>query len=193
MKKKLLFLIVALLTIATGAKADVAINENIFPDAIFCQWVKDNCDTDHNGMLDIHEIAMAQRINIPDMGIANLKSIEHFTNLSVLLCYKNQLTSLDVSKNLGLWMLNCSNNRLTSLDVTHNVGLTALTCNNNQLTSLDVTKNTDLSNLYCHKNGLTSLDVSKNTALQDLWCFDNKLTSLDVTKNTELLFFLLPK
>ncbi len=108
------------------------------------------------------------------------------TALTNLYCYDNRLTSLEVSKNTVLTVLRCSGNQLTSLDVTKNTALTYLNCTVNQLTSLDVTKNTALTTLYCNQNQLTSLDVSKNTALTDLRCSFNQLTSLDVNKNTAL-------
>ena len=106
--------------------------------------------------------------------------------MTVLYCYRNQLTNLDVSKNINLTDLNCDANKLTSLDVTKNTVLIVLSCGQNQLTNLDATKNTALTSLYCNDNQLTNLDVTKNTALTYLDCYKNQLTNLDVTKNTAL-------
>ena len=107
-------------------------------------------------------------------------------DVTKLVCYKNQLTSLDVSKNTALKWLSCGENPLTSLDVSKNTALTTLACDDNQLTSLDVSKNTALKVLSCGSNQLTSLDLSKNPALTDLYCGDNQLTSLDLSKNPAL-------
>ena len=104
-----------------------------------------------------------------------------------LLCYNNQLASLDVSKNKDLTTLGCSGNQLTRLDLSQNTALTLLWCDNNQLTAVDVSKNTALTLFRCDYNQLTSLDVSKNTALDYLGCNNNQLTSLDVSKNTALM------
>lgn len=71
------------------------------------------------------------------------------TALSSLSCYRNQLTSLDVTKNGKLEMLYCIGNQLTSLDVTQNEVLWGLDCSNNALTALDLSQNTELQNLNC--------------------------------------------
>ena len=107
-------------------------------------------------------------------------------DVTTLYCYKNQLTSLDVSSCIALTNLYCDENQLTGLDVSQNTALTKLGCGNNQLTSLNVSSCTALTKLWCLYNQLTSLDVSKNTALTELFCYDNQLTSLDVSQNTAL-------
>lgn len=119
--------------------------------------------------------------------ITNLSGIQDFTSLKQLLCYYNQLTSLDVTKNTALISLVCNQNRLTSLDVTKNTSLTSLDCSTNQLTSLNISKNTGLTSLSCRSNQFTSLDVTKNTALTRLDCTDNQLSNLDITKNNLLI------
>lgn len=47
-------------------------------------------------------------------------STEKFSALTSLVCYGNQLTSLDVTKNTALTSLDCRGNQLSSLDVTKN-------------------------------------------------------------------------
>ena len=118
--------------------------------------------------------------------LTSLQGIEYFESLTELVCYYNQLTSLDVSANTALTELYCLSNQLTSLDVSANTALTVLDCSSNSLTSLDVSANTALTELWCGYNQLTSLDVSANTALTELWCGYNQLTSLDVSANTAL-------
>ena len=118
--------------------------------------------------------------------LTSLQGIEYFESLTELVCYYNQLTSLDVSANMALTELECYDNQLTSLDVSANTALTELYCLSNQLTSLDVSANTALTKLYCLSNQLTSLDVSGCTALTYLNCGSNQLTSLDVSANTAL-------
>lgn len=51
--------------------------------------------------------------------------------LKDLLCFKNRLTALDVSKNTALTYLDCSNNQLTSLDISKNTQLHTLYADNN--------------------------------------------------------------
>jgi|GEM_PF-1648168 len=171
---------------ASAAVEGIAIDEVNFPDAVFREYVDAEFDTTDDGMLTAEEIAEETIIIVSELGITDLTGIAHFTNLMVLDCSCNQLTSLDVSNNTALESLNCANNQLTSLDVSKNTALTELWCDHNQLTSLDMSKNTALYYLSFDNNQLTSLDVSMNTALKTLCCENNQLTSLDVSNNTRL-------
>ncbi len=165
----------------------IVINSINFPDANFRAIVGGSTiDKNNNGVLSDSEIQAVTNLDVSSQSISNLKGIEHFTALTILNCFSNQLPSLDVSKNTALTRLECYANQLPSLDVSNNTALTILYCYSNQLTGLDVSKNTDLTRLDCYTNSLTSLDVSKNTALTRLDCYANSLTSLDVSKNTAL-------
>ena len=164
--------------------AGVAIDDTNFPDANFRTVVK-KFDTNQDSSLSDTEIAAVKKINCSNKGITNLKGIEYFTSLNILLCTDNQLTALDVSENTALTELDCRYNKLTALDVSKNTALTILECNANRLTALDVSKNTALTVLRSNHNQLTTLDVSKNTALLYLSCTSNQLTSLDLN-NTKI-------
>ncbi len=166
--------------------AGIEINEENFPDEIFRTYVDENFDKTNDDILDAKEIAAVTEISVSDKGISDLTGVEFFTALESLYCHSNQLTSLDISKNVALTFLSCYGNQLTSLDVSNNTALTFLSCDSNQLTSLDVSKNTALTYLDCSYNQLTSLDLSNNTALEILYCDNNQLTSLDVSNNTAL-------
>ena len=166
--------------------SDVAIDETNFPDDNFRELVK-TLDGGDDGSFTPDEIAKITRIEYKNQGIKSLKGIEHFTNLTVLVCSENPLTSLDVSQNTKLEWLRCSSTELTSLDVTANTELIGLECNNNQLSELDVSNNRKLDVLECQRSQLRSLDVSNNTALTDLKVMNNQLTTLDTSNNTELL------
>ena len=195
---------------------DIAINGTNFPDANFRSYISDNLDTDHNGELSQAEIAAVTVIDVPTMGINDLKGIEFFSNLEELHCYNgdtasdndNHITSLDLSDNLRLKRLacgqngtltslnlskntllenlHCANNSLTTLNVSNCPNLWRLVCYNNQLTTIDVSNNTALRYFYCQGNQLTSLNVSNNMALMELYCYSNQLTSLNVSSNTAL-------
>ena len=193
MNRKLLTALLALcaalcllpaLALAEGA-ADVAIDPTNFPDANFRTYVA-TFDTDNDDRLTPAELAAVEYMALYNKSIGDLTGIEHFTDLTELDCRRNQLTSLDLSKNTALEVLNCNNNPLTSLVLGGNTALTKLSCTNNQLTSLDLSKNTALQVLDCGGNQLASLDVSANTALKELYCGGNPLTALDVSANTAL-------
>ena len=200
MNRKLLTALLALcaalcllpaLALAEGA-ADVAIDPTNFPDANFRTYVS-TFGTDNDDRLTPTELAAVKSMRLIGKSIGDLTGIEHFTALTHLRCQKNQLTSLDVSKNTALEELDCGDNQLTSLDVSANTALKELYCGDNPLTALDVSANTALTDLNCINTQRTSLDVSKNTALTSLLCGDNQLTSLDVSKNTALTSLLCAK
>ncbi len=164
-------------------------------------------DTDEDGILTEDECEAVTEIEVSDKSIGSLVGIEIFTALAKLDCLRNNITSLNVSRNTALIWLRCSQNNLTSLDVSgctalmrlycfgdnitsldisNNTALVDLECFDNGLTSLDISNNNELNRLICYGNNLTSLDVSNNTALSIFWCGDNDLTSLDVSNNTAL-------
>ena len=116
--------------------------------------------------------------------IDDLTGIEAFTNLSILDCGDNNLTSLDLSANTSLTQLYCYDNNLTSLDVSANTMLTGLDCRGNILT--DLTLNQNLTYIQCTFNQIEELDLSQNLQLSILRCFSNNILSLDLTANTAL-------
>ncbi len=167
MKQKLLLSLLMLLT-AKGVWAYVRINETNFPDENFRNYLLQQ-SYGKDGVLTYEEIASVESLLVDGKKIKSLKGIEYFTELTMLFCSRNQLTSLDVSENTELEYLNCQENQLTSINVSGNTELEDLHCSRNQLTSIDVSKNTRLWHLSCEKNQLTALDVSKHTRLSKLW------------------------
>jgi Leucine-rich repeat (LRR) protein len=133
-----------------------------------------------------NSINSVQEIDISGKDIKDLTGIEDFTSLLKLNTYNNQLTTLDISRNLSLKELSSPQNQLTNIDLSHNTALTNLNLYNNQLTSLDISQNTSLTSLSCASNKLTSLNISQNLALSKLYCSNNQLTSLDVSQHTFL-------
>ena len=79
-----------------------------------------------------------------------------------------------------LTTLDLNNNQITSLDLTKNVKLTELSYNAStksgakKLSNIDLTKNTELTSLSMKTHELTAIDLSRNT----------KLTSVDLSGNT---------
>ena len=76
--------------------------------------------------------------------ITDTTGLELMTSLTYLNLNDNQLTSIDLSKNVNLETLYLVNNQLTSIDVSKNVNLWALDLIGNPLTSIDISKNPDL-------------------------------------------------
>ena len=173
-------------------EGSIAIDASNFPDPNFRAYVKAKFDKNNDNFLSESERNAVTSIDLHNgyngQKLVSLDGIEHFPNLTTLICYNNQLTSLDVSKNTGLLTLSCYENNLTSLDVSQNTKLEELLCGKNQLTELDVRNNTALWCLSCPENKLTSLDVSQHTQLEQLDCGRNQLTELDVRNKTRLWY-----
>lgn len=75
-------------------------------------------DTDgKNGVVLNSSIRMLTSLDVSNSSIVDLTGIQGFSGLNILNCSSNQLTNLDVSKNVTLTSLNCSNNNLLSLDL----------------------------------------------------------------------------
>ena len=119
---------------STGAESDVMtwtftckqsdvvvaeINATNFPDASFRNYLLEQ-DYGKDGKLTQSELDNITYLNVENKGINNLKGVEYFTALTSLRCSSNNLTSLDISKNVKLERLYCERNKLTSLNLSNN-------------------------------------------------------------------------
>ena len=75
---------------------DIFINETNFPDENFRKYLLDN------GYKTKEDIKKIERLVLNSINIKSLKGIEHFTSLTYLDCVDNQLTTMDLSKNIAL-------------------------------------------------------------------------------------------
>ena len=154
-----------------------------FPDAEFRRFLRDCCDTNGDGKLDVD----IQNMTIPtSYGIKSLKGIQRFEDLEKLDCHGIGLTTLNVGKNFNLKELDCSGNQLKEYLPILSSGLKKLNCSGNQLMELNVGNQTQLTELDCHNNKLTELNVEQNGSLTSLICNDNQLKSLDLSQNHSL-------
>lgn len=164
----------------------IAINEKNFPDENFRDYVAGEWDKNQDKYFSPSEIANAKWISCDNKEISNLKGIELFTNIWLLECYYNNLTTIDLSNNKKLSYINCHHNKLEELDVSGLPLLKTFYCGHNALSSIDVSKNEKLEDFDCQDNHLDTLDVSQNKELVKLGCGSNNLTELDVSENKKL-------
>ena len=164
----------------------IAINEKNFPDENFRDYVAGEWDKNRDKYFSPSEIANAKWISCDNKEISNLKGIEFFTNIWLLECYYNNLTTIDLSNNKKLSYINCHHNKLEELDVSGLPLLKTFYCGHNALSSIDVSKNEKLEDFDCQDNHLDTLDVSQNKELVKLGCGSNNLTELDVSENKKL-------
>jgi len=95
------------------------INDRVvsIPDESFEQALLDlGIDTDGalNHLISKVDAESVTELNVNDLGISSLIGIEAFSNLEILYCQRNQLTSLDVTKNLALTKLECESNQFST-------------------------------------------------------------------------------
>lgn len=87
------------------------INALNFPDAKFREFLL-NEQFGKDGVLTEEEIAGITSLDVSNLGISDLKGIEYFTALKRLICYKNNLTELDLSANKLLTDVDCYSNQI---------------------------------------------------------------------------------
>ena len=144
----LLFFTILSLLLSSCSKEDNSIDNPIeeskvvedictkMDDINFINFCYTNFDIDKDGKVSMIEADAVSEIRITAKEISSLTGIEYFTNITVLECYLNELTSLNVSGCVNLTMLYCHHNELTSLDVSSCAELSKLDCSNNPLTIL---------------------------------------------------------
>lgn len=177
-----------------------------FPDEEFRRFLKECCDKNGDGKLDVDIKSMT----IPaSYAIKRLKGIEFFEDLEKLDCHGIGLTELNVGKNFkleeldcsqnqlkesypilssGLKKLNCSNNKLTymNLGILYGLNLEEVNCSNNEIRNIVMDSVGELVKFDCSNNDLMTLDVSQCFKLKELNCSGNQLMELDVSSQTQL-------
>lgn len=180
-----------------------------FKDAEFQRFLKERCDTNHNGKLDAQELNITEMTIPDDYKIRNLEGIRFFENLEKLDCHGIGLTTLNVSMNFklreldcsynqlkdylyilssGLKILNCSHNNLTYMDlgILSGLNLEEVNCSNNKIWRIVMRSEEELVKFDCSNNELMALDVSRCYQLKQLNCSVNQLVELDVKNQTNL-------
>ena len=177
-----------------------------FPDEEFRRFLKECCDKNGDGKLDVD----IKNMTIPtSYAIKSLEGIRFFEDLEKLDCHGIGLTTLNVGKNFklkeldcsqnqlkksvdilssGLKKLNCSNNKLTymNLGILYGLNLEEVDCSNNNITNIVMDSVGELVKFDCSNNNLMTLDVSQCFNLQELNCSGNQLMELNVGNQTQL-------
>ena len=166
--------------------------ESVFEDANLKNEMMNTFDTDKDGIISPAEAQGVTEITINTDNIASLEGLEHFPDLTTLVCAGSSsqdggLTTLDVSAFTKLETLDCSNNNLTEIifdsrvrGAQHGSG-GGPGPRSYRGSSLNLSGCTTLRRIDCSGNQLESLDVSGLSLLTYLDCGRNRLTSLDVS------------
>lgn len=193
-------------TASTGIAFDSPDFALEFPDAEFQRFLRECCDKNNDGKLDVD----IRNMTIPtSYRIKSLKGISFFEDLEKLDCHGIGLTTLNVGKNFkleeldcsdnqlkesypilssGLKKLNCSKNKLTymNLGILSGLNLEEVDCSNNNITKIVMDSVGELVKFDCSNNDLMTLDVSQCFKLEELNCSGNQLMELDVGNQTQL-------
>ena len=181
--------LLTLVTIISFSLLSIAQNVNI-PDSKFKTKLLANksLNKDANKLeISIKEANdFADSLKLSSLEIESLVGIEAFTHLKYLDCNSNQLTTLDLSKNIALISFDCSYNKIEKLTLPSTDALIEFFCTDNALTELNVSKVPKLQSIQCGSNQLVTLDVSNHYELTSLDCEKNELTSLNILGCMEL-------
>jgi len=160
------------------------------PDANFKDFLLHHSvyevDTNHDEQIQLSEAQAITHMffhvyNLYDIeNVSDMTGIEAFTNLRVLDCNNNQLTSLNLSSLTQLEELYCGNNNLSSLNVTGLTNLKLIMANNNQLSNIDLSTLTAIEQVNLEYNSFTSLTIT-NPSMRAIMCHNNQLTNLNIT------------
>jgi uncharacterized protein YhbP (UPF0306 family) len=147
---------------------------NLKLQTVICSYNSDLDDLNVEGLTELFTLSFSD--------CENLSSPDLSTNigLHVLDCSGCQLSALDLSANRELTVLRCFNNHLSELDLSAQTELRQLYCSSNELETLDVTACTYLYALDCSSNALQTLTLGELPALKELYCNANSLVSLDL-------------
>lgn len=160
-----------------------------FPDKIFKDYLVRHFDKDGDGEISLTEALSITKVLCPQLGIKSIAGIEYFSNLVILDCSRNELESLDVSKNKKLEYLICYRNfKLNYLDMSSNPLLISLYCGNCGLQFLDILQNKNLSILSCGFNAIEQINLKENTKLSMLRVRKCELIELSLVGLKELKF-----
>ena len=187
-------------TASTGIAFDSPDFALEFPDAEFQRFLRECCDKNNDGKLDVD----IRNMTIPtSYRIKSLKGISFFEDLEKLDCHGIGLTTLNVGKNFkleeldcsdnqlkesypilssGLKKLNCSKNKLTymNLGILYGLNLEEVDCSNNEIRNIVMDSVGELVKFDCSNNELMALDVSQCFKLEGLNCSGNQLMELDI-------------
>lgn len=181
--KKLSKILLVFITIMFFDKVLAAPVNTAFADDAFYECIIVKLNTDgFNSLYDRNsethnvtkeELETIRVLNCIESGIKDVKGLELLTNLEDLNLSNNEISTIDLSKNLKINHLLLSNNKLTAIDLTKNVMLENIYLDGNKINSLNLKNNSELLLLNINDNKLETLDLSNNKKLKDFKAINN--------------------
>lgn len=115
--------------------------------------------------LSLDELKEIRQLNCSSNMIADAKGIDKLVNIIDLNLSNNNISSIDINRNVELKNLELKNNLIENIDVSKNVNLQKLDLSNNKIRSIFLTNNLLLEELDISNNELKELDIKNNLNL----------------------------
>ncbi|MBQ4008464.1 MAG: hypothetical protein II603_07990, partial [Muribaculaceae bacterium] len=114
-----------------------------------------------DAVLSSEEADAVTSLSVSQKQIASLTGIEWFREIKRLVCFSNQLTSLNLRYNNDLTKVECYENNITSLNVKWLPNLNTLQCHNNKLAAITLGENSNLTQLFCYRNQIKAPEMGE--------------------------------
>lgn len=183
---KIINLILSILLV-TNVDAKTANLKEYIPDenlrsCIMSQYNMEQPEKKDNITLD--DLKNIRQLNCSSYMIANTKGIEKLVNLTELNLSNNNISHINLERNLELGILQLKNNLLKTVNVSKNINLWNLDLSDNQVNDIFLANNILLKKLNLSNNNLTKLDIHSNLNLSDLTIQGNAF-SYHIDQNKE--------
>lgn len=134
------------------------------------------------------DVSSIFKLELSTKKLNSLNGIEHFISLTELYCDNNNLTELDLSRNINLDIVKAKNNKLTKINVSHCSKMTELYLAENQLTTVEIGDLKSLLTLDLSRNPISSLDIPAGLKISRLLLRSAELSSLNLSNLKSLIF-----
>ena len=206
MKKHILISLLSIFFVYSLLNAQTRIDDPNFEQALIDLGIDSGAI---NGSVPTANISGITFLDVSKKNISFLDGIEDFSSLENLICFSNNLSTIDVSNLTNLKSLLCGDNFLKGLSVVDNSNLETLNCSDNQIQNLNLSSNIELKSLSCSGNQISQFDlssnvnlnflnisnnrisgefiISNNNNLESLFCASNQITTLNLVSNGQLI------
>ncbi|MGX7668063.1 DUF7619 domain-containing protein [Flavobacterium pedocola] len=135
-------------------------------------------DSNNDGEIQVSEAQQVSGLLVHNSNISSLVGIGSFVNLTILNCYSNNISQLDLTGLNQLEILNFSYNQVQNFDARSFSNLQYIECSHNVMTTLEVSGLQNMINITCNNNLISNIDFTGLNALTSITCQINRLSSL---------------
>tara|TARA_R110002012_G_scaffold270484_2_gene454896 strand:- start:2850 stop:6635 length:3786 start_codon:yes stop_codon:yes gene_type:complete len=122
-------------------------------------------------------------LNVGNSNISSLTGIEGFINLTDLRFANNNISNVDLANLSQLQLISCSGNQLTSLDFSNNPNFTQLYGDNNLINTVTFNNESIVTNFNLRNNPINILDLAGFNNLTQIDVAFSDITNLNFANN----------